>query len=166
MGDEVKKLIGKIERAWGEVDTFLATLTDAQKTQLRDAGRWAIKDHLIHMAVWEDGIDALLRHESRDARMGFDADSPKPRGLDNINDTIFRRHKDKTLQEVMETRRVIHERFLETLQGITDDDLKRPIRDFDPESGSNQPIEGLIVGNTSAHYRKHLRWMEVIAAGE
>lgn len=162
----MNKMLPKIQRAWEEVEAFLAPLTDAQKTRLTDAGGWSIKDHLIHMAVWEDGIDALLSHEARDARMGFGSDSPKPRGLDNINDAIFQRHKTKTLQEVLDARRAIHERFVRTLAALNDGDLQRPIRDFDTESGSNQPVEGLIVGNTSAHYRKHLGWMEAIAAGE
>lgn len=166
LSDEINKLIGKIERAYGEVDAFLAPLTDAQKTEVTDAGGWAVKDHLIHMAVWEDGIDALLSHEARDARMGFSAAAPKPRGLDNINDAIFQQHKGKTLQQVLDAREAIHARFLHTLGALPDDALQRPIRNFDAESSSNQPIEGLIVGNTTAHYRKHLRWMEVIAAGE
>lgn len=166
MSGAVAKLLGKIERGWDEVDAFLATLSDEQKTNLTDAAGWAIKDHLIHMAVWEDGIDALLKHESRDARMGFDHDTPKPRGVDAINDMIFRRHKDKTLQEVMGARRAIHERFVETLRSLADDDLSRPLRDFDATSNSNQPLEGLIVGNTAAHYRKHLGWMKAIAAVE
>lgn len=164
MSDEINKLLGKIERAYGEVDAFLAPLTDAQKTDLTDAGGWSVKDHLIHMAVWEDGIDALLSHESRDARMGFSDAAPKPRGLDNINDAIFRQHKDKTLQQVLDAREAIHTRFLYTLRALPDDALQRPIRDFDAESSSNQPVEGLIVGNTSAHYRKHLGWMQAIVA--
>jgi uncharacterized protein (TIGR03083 family) len=166
LSGEINKLLGKIERAYGEVDAFLAPLTDAQKTELTDAEGWSVKDHLMHMAVWEDGIDALLSHESRDARMGFSAAAPKPRGLDNINDAIFQQHRDKSLQQVLNAREAIHARFLQTLRALPDDALQRPIRDFDSESASNQPIEGLIVGNTSAHYRKHLGWMQAIVAGE
>lgn len=166
MSGELTRLLGKIQRGWDELDVFLAGLTEAQKTTLTDAGGWAIKDHLIHMAIWEDGIDALLNRESRDARMGFDQAAPKPRGVDAINDVIFRQHKGMTLEEVMQARQSIHERFVQTLQGLADDDLSRPLRDFDDTSNSSQPIDGLIVGNTTAHYRKHLGWMRVIAAGE
>ena len=160
----MNKLLGKIERAYGEVDAFLAMLTDAQKTDLTDAVGWSVKDHLMHMAVWEDGIDALLSHESRDERMGFSAAAPKPRGLDNLNDAIFRQHKGKTLQQMLDARESIHARFVKTLGSLQDADLLRPIRDFDAESSSNQPIEGLIVGNSTAHYRKHLCWMEAIVS--
>lgn len=166
LSDEFNKLLGKIERAYAEVDAFLAPLTEAQKSELTDAGGWSVKDHLIHMAVWEDGIDALLSHESRDERMSFSAAAPKPRGLDSINDAIFRQHNGKTLQQVLDAREAIHTRFLHTLRALPDDALQRPIRDFDAESSSNQPTEGLIVGNTSAHYRKHLGWMQAVVAGE
>ncbi len=164
--NEVNKLLKSIQRAWDEVEAFLADLTDEQKTGPKDAGGWSVKDHLIHMAVWEDGIEAVLSGESRNARMGIGHISPKPRGDDAINDVIFKQHRDKSLQEILMTRQKIHDRLLNTLQSLSDEALARPYSAFVAESRNNQPILGHILGNTSGHYRTHLRWMKLIVEQE
>jgi uncharacterized damage-inducible protein DinB len=166
MAGEVNKLSKSIQRAWDEVDAFLTLLSDEQKIAPRDNGGWAVKDHLIHMAVWEDGIEALLSGESREARMGIESIVPKPRGDDAINDVIFKQYKDRSLQDVMATRQAIHDRLLATLQSLRDEDLTRPYSSFASGSRNNQAIEGHILGNTSGHYRKHLKWMKALVEKE
>lgn len=166
MAGALNKLLKSIQRAWDEIDVFLAALTDEDKTVPKDAGGWSVKDHLIHMAVWEDGIEALLNGQSRDARMGIADIVPKPRGDDAINDVIFKQYKDKSLPDILATRQAIHDRLLATLQSLDDADLARPYRSFDTASRNNQPIAGHILGNTSGHYRKHLKWMRTLVGRE
>lgn len=51
MGTEIAKLLVKIQKAYDDIDAFVATLTEAQITNLKDGGGWTVKDHLIDMAV-------------------------------------------------------------------------------------------------------------------
>lgn len=162
MGTEIVKLLTKIQRAYDDIDAFVATLTEAQLTDLKDGGGWSVKDHLIHMAVWDDGLDALLNREDTSERMGIAGIEIKPRTDDAINDVIFHQHKDKTLDEVKVIRQRIHDRLVATISAMSDEDLNRPYKDFNAKSNSNQPILGSILGNTSGHYRKHLPWIKAI----
>lgn len=162
MGTEIAKLLVKIQKAYDDIDTFAAAHAEAELTTLKDGGGWSVKDHLIHMAVWDDGLDALLNREDTSERMGIAGIEFKPRTDDAINDVIFRQHKDMTLDEVKTTRQRIHDRLVATISAMSDDDLNRPYKDFNSKSGSNQPILGNILGNTSGHYRKHLPWIKAI----
>lgn len=160
----VDQLLSRIEIAWNDLNTFLSHLSAEQLTTPTDAGGWTVKDHVIHIAIWENGIRALLQQQSRREAMGISEDLWKGASSDELNAIIQAQHKDMPLDEVFKTSHEIHQQLIETLQAMTDEDLQRPYNFYDPELKRRRaPVVGWIEGNTFRHYKQHKPWIEAIA---
>ncbi len=157
-------LLDQLQKGWDQINTFLDGLTDEQKTQLRDAAGWTVKDHVIHMAAWEDGFTALLDKGDRRTYMNIDEVTWKS-GDDPINAVLQKRYKDLTWDEVMQKRQAIHDKLLKQIEALPDATLQAPYSEYNPASKNKYAINQLIGGSTFSHYADHLPWMAAIAAG-
>jgi hypothetical protein len=163
------EMLRRMQNGWDEFQAYIKTLTPQQLTGPTDAAGWTAKDHLIHLAIWEGGVEALMSGQSRQAFMGVDDATWKSDwhadDFFSINDGIYKRNKAKSLDEVLTTLRDVHQRMVKTVGGLSDADLLRPYNSFDPASQSTTPIWRLIVGDTFGHYAEHRPWIEAIVAG-
>jgi hypothetical protein len=159
------QLLTKIQNGWDDLNRFLASLSDEQKTQPIDAAGWSVKDHMIHLAVWENGVVALLNKHDRVAQMGVDKETWDSDDDDRINAIIRKQHQSDSLEAVEQQRQTIHRQLIQQVDSMSDDDLQRPMSDFDSQTKWNNTISGPIIGNTYMHYGDHMAWMEAIAAG-
>jgi uncharacterized protein (TIGR03083 family) len=158
-------LLGRIGRGWDDLQAMIARLSREQLTGPADAAGWTVKDHLIHLAAWEDGIAAMLGGHSRLEAMGIDQATWES-GTDAVNEAIYERNRELGLDAALERCRQVHQRLLDRIGAMSDADLLRPYSDFQPEAASAQPILGWIVGNSFGHYAEHRPWIEaIIAAG-
>ncbi len=66
------ELLQNIDAGWNRFYGYLKTLSDEQLSTPTDASGWTVKDHLTHLAIWEDGIYGLLMGHSRREQMGID----------------------------------------------------------------------------------------------
>lgn len=160
------KLLEKTHASWDRLNTYIATLNEQQRTQLTDAAGWTVKDHLIHLAVWEDGVWALLNKQNRAAAMGVDVETWKRWDFDEINAVIQGQHKDESWATVEAKRHASHQRFVEQIEAISEADLARPVKDFQANSTSNTPVIEVVMGDAFSHYDEHLPWIKAIAEGE
>jgi len=62
-------LLERIDSAWTGLNQMLAGLNEAQRTAAHDQQGWQVKDHLTHIAAWEQSLLALL--EGRDRNHAF-----------------------------------------------------------------------------------------------
>lgn len=154
-------LLRRIEHGWNDFQTYLGTLSEAQLTDPTDAAGWTGKDHIIHLAVWEDGMSALLDGKSQWEGMGIDQ-ATWERGEDPINAVIQQRYHDLPLNNILQTLRRSHERLLEKVNAMTDEDLLRPYRHYNPNSDEERPVIWWVVGNTFMHFAEHKPWIEAI----
>lgn len=162
-----QQLLDSLARARAQLEAFLDSLTPEQWSQPRDAAGWAVKDHLAHLAVWQDGITALLRYQPRWPAMGLSSDFVEANPIDAINDVIFQQHKDKPPEEARALFNASCARFLAVLGELSDDDLHQTYahyQPFDTGTDSGAPILNWVVGNTSEHFMEHLPWMQAIVA--
>jgi hypothetical protein len=157
-----KEMLKRIAAGWENLQNWLATLSDEQLSHATDAAGWTVKDHLMHLAVWEDGIEALLQKQSRHKRMGLSDSIWENSDVDDINDALRQPHKDKPFSEIRRLSNEIHQRLLATLGALTDDDLNLPYQHYDPSSDRDAPVFGWIV-DVYEHYEEHLPWMQAIA---
>jgi hypothetical protein len=157
-------MLHHISQGWDALHAYLDTLSEDQLTGPVDAAGWTVKDHMIHLAVWEDGLLALLNGESKRQAMGVDSATWKA-GLDPINAAIQQRLRHVPLDEVRETMRRSHARVVTKIETMSDEDLMRPYSHYQPHSDDDRPIFGWIVGNTFGHYEEHIPWMQAIVAG-
>ena len=154
MDDGLKALIAALDR-----------LDASRLSGPTDAGGWNVRDHVAHMAVWADGMAALLRRENRWAAMGLDiTDADRERlGSDGVNDLVVDRHRNLTPNEAKEWLLEAHARVASAVESLTDEDLVRPYGNFaTPPDDGGRPIFQYIAGNTFGHYEEHVPWIESI----
>ena len=58
------ELLSRTKLGWDSLQAYIKSLTPEQLTVPTDPAGWTVKDHLIHLAVWEDGIVAVLPVEA------------------------------------------------------------------------------------------------------
>lgn len=158
------ELLERMEQGWQDFTTFLGGLTTEQMTVPTDAAGWTVKDHIMHLAVWADGIYALLEGESRYERMGLDAETWYSPGYDRMNAVIQKRYRDLPLDDVLSNFNQVHQRLVAKIRTMTDEELTRPYSAYDPDAGFKEPVLAYISGNTYDHYEEHRPWIEAIAA--
>ncbi len=141
-------------------------LSDAQMTAPGAEG-WSVRDHLMHIAVWEQGIVALLNKQSRYAAMSLSRDEWLNADGDEKNALIHERTKSRSLADVRATFHDSHQQMLEVLTQLTDEDLLKPYWHYAPEeapSDDKRPVYAWIAGNTYGHYAEHREWIQQLIA--
>ncbi|MBI1277969.1 MAG: ClbS/DfsB family four-helix bundle protein [Anaerolineaceae bacterium] len=156
-------LLTKTRASWDKLNAYVATLNENQLTVLTDAAGWTVRDHLIHLAVWEDGVWALLNHKNRREQMGIDEAAWKRWNFDEMNAIIQQAHVHQSWADVERERHMIHDRFVAQIDSMSEADLEQPMSDFNPESTNKHPIKETIVGDAYSHYDEHLPWIKAIA---
>ncbi len=158
------ELLRRVQQGWDELQAYLRTLTEDQLTHRADAAGWTIKDHIMHLAVWEDGLDAALNHLPRPERMGIDRASwALIPNCDPINAIIQKQHQAKSMAEVMAAFQAIHNRVFAKIRSMSEEDLYRPYGFYQPDSHGTTPIYQNIQMDTCGHYAEHRPWIEAIA---
>jgi uncharacterized protein (TIGR03083 family) len=140
-------------------------LSEAELLRPSPDSGWTIKDHLAHLAAWEMGIAALLQRRPRWAAMGLDKATAASYDMDEMNQVIYRQHRERSLAEVMAYFEEAHHQLLAALDGLADEELFKPYAYFESRADSDddtRPIIGWIIGNTYEHYAEHQGWIEVL----
>lgn len=114
---------------------FLAVLeafSDEQMLVPVDAVGWNVRDHLVHLAVWADGIAALLRREDRWQAMGLAMENPEgdEPDYDLLNEKIASQHRQITPAQARAWLVAAHERVANAMAPLTDADLSAPYERF------------------------------------
>jgi hypothetical protein len=158
----VPEFLRRLDAGWADLQAFLNTLTPEQMTKPTDVAGWTVKDHLIHIAVWEDGMNAALAREPRRERMGVPVVLWGGDDYDAINAIIQQRHQDDSLESVLAELVRVHNEFRSRIAALSTDDLLAPYSAYQPESTSTNPIVGSLAGNSFGHYEEHIPWMQAI----
>lgn len=165
----VSNLLSKMQAGWDNFQAYLKTFTPEQLTGPTDAQGWTVKDHIAHLALWEDGIAALLVRQSRAARMGLDEAAWSSDGFEIKNAVMQQQHRDKSLAEVMQMFEAAHQRMVAAVQSLSDADLLRPVAyyagDPAPDDDINNAIIWSVIGNSYGHYEEHQPWIDALVQG-
>ena len=159
------ELLKSMHDGWAEFQAYLDSLAPADFTTNTDAAGWTAKDHVMHLAVWEDGIWALLEKQSRREQMGLDEATWQSGDYDRMNAVIQQAHRDKSLDEVFDAFRDVHRRLIAKIESMRDDDLQQPYRTYQPDADREEPVIQWIAGNTYEHYAEHQPYIARIIAG-
>jgi uncharacterized protein (TIGR03083 family) len=150
------ELVDRIDRSWRELDD-LASNVDDELLRAPVSDGWTVKDHLVHLAAWEESLLALLEGRDRAAAMGVPG--MEDAGTEAINAAVFDQHRDQAPDQALAGFRQTHRRLLDRLAQLSDEDLSRPYSDFQPGTGEERPVGGWVAGNTFEHYAEHLSYI-------
>lgn len=157
------ELTRAIEAAWAELQAFVAGLTEKQ-VWLQDDHGWTIKDHLTHLAVWEDSVAVLFRGGRRHEALGIDEATYAKASFDEINEVIKDRQKHMSLREVTAQLGQVQGALMARVRSLSDADLDRTVRDFFPQAprSDDRRMIDFLHENTAAHSSEHLPWMQAL----
>jgi hypothetical protein len=162
----VERLAQDRARLWQTI----TPLSEAQLSAPPDSSGWAIKDHLVHLALWEKGMTALLQQKPRYAAMGLDEKAVfAGKNADDLNTIMFQQYKDTSAHDALETLRNEQAAFDRALAKLSFDDLYKTYSHYQPDEpakDSGAPIVNWIAGNTFGHYLEHLAWIEALIHSE
>jgi tetratricopeptide (TPR) repeat protein len=142
-----EKLIDLLESTGREEQTYITSLTEAQRSATGTPEQWSSKDILVHIGFWENQLanrlSAALKNEEE-----------HPAGdYQKVNEEIFEQHRFDTWEQVIDYSTQANNALIEVTQALSDDQLTS----IDLlESQQNQPIWKRIVGNGHTHPLLHL----------
>lgn len=151
-------LLARIEGERDALNATLARFSEADLAAPVSPDSWSVKDHLIHLAAWSDGITALLNHQSRWGVMGITTALGHSGDFDAINAAIQMLHHDRPLEEVRDAFDQAHRDLVATISGLEDEHLLQPYSFFDPDDprpDREEPVVGWIAGNSYEHDAEH-----------
>ena len=157
---ELAKFTASIDAAWKDLHAFLAAVTPSQASK-RDPAGWSVKDHVAHLAVWEDSVAILFRGGRRHEALGVEGPFYAAGSFDEINEVIKVRLEGTTLQEAIRDLEGAHNQLMGHLRILRDADLNAKAREFFPQAPRNdeRSLIALIWDNTGGHFTAHLEWM-------
>ncbi len=153
-----------IDRAWLDLNQYLSRLTEEKMTGKKDANGWTVKDHLIHLTVWERSMAYMLRGKPLHLAIGVDEELFRDGTYDEQNAEIYRKTHELDLGGALADFRFVHLDLLQELKPLTDAELEQPYSNYLPEEagGDDRSTAQKILANTEEHYREHLTWMKAI----
>jgi hypothetical protein len=160
---ELAKFTASIDAAWKDLHSFLAAVTPDWASRQDQAG-WSVKDHVTHLAVWEDSVAILFRGGHRHDALGMEEAFYTAASFDEINEVIKVRFEGTTLQEAIRNLEEAHRQLVGHLRTLRDADLNANAREFFPQAPGNddRSLASLIWDNTGGHFTEHLEWMRDI----
>ena len=112
---------------------------------------WSVKEHLGHLADWQQYVADLLAGATTPRRIRDDAE------MDRLNGQIVAQIRARSLAEVRAGFQSSYDALRARLERLTDAELDRPPpygRDWDRKLWQH------IAGNAFDHYREHLEAIE------
>lgn len=157
----VDELIQRMEQSRAAFEAAIADLSDAELAAPLTAPDWSVADHMVHIAVWMEGVLEALDGTNRWTAMGAEG-PPGPEGFDALNERLRAPHAAKTPAEARTLLADVHRRTLAKLRTTAIDELMRPYSHFQPDEqrpDSGDPFLNWFVGDTYSHYDEHRDWI-------
>lgn len=163
MSIAANKEIELVEKSWANLAALIDRL-GLQKLEFKGNERWAVKDHLAHIATWELSLLGLLNGEDRRTAMGVPDAGEE---TDELNEAIWLKHRHESAEEVLGFWRKSHEALMHRLGELSDADLRRSYNHYQPndprDPNDDRPAVEWVAGNTYEHYDEHAGWIEALS---
>ena len=147
------ELVNHIRATRREFEALLGDLNPRQMTQPGVSGQWSVKDILAHIA-WYESEEADFYGEINVEGSPLWKVPQEPR-----NQILFEQNRDRPLEEVLADFRQAHERLLNVIERLSEEDLATPGR-F-PGTSVEWPPWRKIAVHSCHHDREHVDMIRV-----
>ena len=159
------ELMERIADLHAKLESLVDQLDDA-RLAAAGADGWAPKDHLIHVASWENMVRALLERSDRYAAMGIEKMSGAT--IEKINQAVWdKRHHDSPAQAKAYFKES-HDQLVAALNRCSIEDLEKPYAHYVPEAAEKPSGQSSMLnwveGSTYGHYPEHIEWLTALLA--
>jgi hypothetical protein len=154
------ELVSAVNPAWEELLSFLQAVNSGDAAT-HDSNGWTVKDHVAHIAVWEDSVAILFRGGLRHKALGIDEASYTTSSFDQINEVIRGQFETIPLAQAIRQLEQVHSELMTRVMALSEADLKTSVRDYFPQAPrtDDRPMITFIYDNTADHFIEHLSWM-------
>ena len=143
------ELLESISTTRAQLTSKFSRLTPNQLVWPGSMDDWSVKDILAHLVDWEQRFIGWYRAGQR----GEMPETPAPgfswRELPKLNQEGYERHKDDTLEDVLEDFQKSHQEIVELVEGMSETEIFTV--KYYPWTGES-PLLIWIAANTSSHY--------------
>lgn len=153
-----EELIERITSTRQRLDSYLESLSNEDLTGPADEAGWTPKDHIAHLAIWEQSMVGLLEGTRRNEIFGVSKDLYDSHDVDAINAEIQQQHASKSMEDVFTMYRDAHFELMTLIDRLSFEDLNRPYSYYVPDEPgevTEEPILHWILGNTEHHFQLH-----------
>ncbi len=141
------RLLDLVRRAHADEQTFIARLTEAERTAFGTLENWSAKDLIAHIAAWQ------LRLAGRLTAVQHGEPLPELRGFDEHNAEGFEANRDKTWSDVEADSERAYAAIVAHIMRLSEAELADP----KPFPWYNRrPLRGALFLNSYFHPVEHL----------
>jgi len=131
------------------LEKALAVLTREQISAVSHATKWSVKDVLSHLTEWEQMCLGWYEAGLKGKTPALPAEGYNWAQLPALNTAIIKKHRDRSVDEVLTHFRTSYRKILKTVQEMREADLFAPGRYA--WTGKNA-LAAYVIGSTSSHY--------------
>jgi hypothetical protein len=147
----------RFDHAWDALDKTVKGLGVPELTEIRDPAGWSAKDHLMHLALWEQAMLAKVDGRPRHEALGLDPSTEGSEDWDALNAEIFANTRHRTLAEVLDALGDTHARTRTRLVALADGGPSAETDETASAFLSNLPTY-------IDHYDQHHGWIRELIA--
>src|SRR6266446_8848727 len=140
--------INTLEQSRAEWEALLAPVDEERMLQPGAAGKWSVKDVIVHVTWGEREIVPIMRtHVLAGSELWELSD-------DERNEIVYQQNRDRPLQEILQEEQQAYADLFEAAQALSDEDLN------DSQRFKQMPEEWvpwqIIAGCSFKHYQDHM----------
>jgi hypothetical protein len=155
------ELVDRVQIEWAALEYVVSGLSLEDLTRAGPDG-WSVKDHLAHVGAWDAELVAVLAR--RPAHEGFGLTAPVEGGIDALNEVLYQRSRDLSIDDVQAEARRAHANLLAALSHLTDADLAGTAAEYGANPKDDRPLREKISEDSYAHYAEHAGWIKTLLA--
>lgn len=111
-------ILTRFETTWAALEKTIRSLSERELTAIRDPAGWSAKDHLSHLAAWDQALLAKLDGRPRHEVLGIDETLDRSEDYDAMNAAIFTATRDRSLAEALDAVRATQAATRRHLSGL------------------------------------------------
>jgi hypothetical protein len=120
------QLLASIQKEYGALEKFLATLTPEEMAFASTPGAWAVKDLLSHLYEWQQMLFKWYETGLRGETPAVPAPGYKWSQLPALNQRIYETYCDLAPEQALSLFRESHQSVLQWIETLSDTDLTAP----------------------------------------